>query len=320
VSSDDDPLDRAPLCVLVGPTASGKSELALAVAERAGAEILSMDSMQVYRGMDIGTAKPSATERARVRHHLLDLVEPDESYDGRRFLEDARRAVAEILERGGRALFVGGTGFYLAVLLRGLFDGPEADTDLRARLERQREERGAQRQHAELQRVDPAAAERIHPHDAKRVVRALEVWEQTGRRLSDWQSEWGLQDSERVRRARLVGIRREDAELEERIRDRAARMLDAGWREEVLALRDRGGLGQTACQALGYAEVLEWAEGRLAREEVLERITLITRQFARRQRTWTRKFPIDWIEVVADEAVPDEGRVRRALQTFGWDA
>ncbi len=313
-----DPLDRDPLCCLVGPTASGKSALALQVAERAGAEILSLDSMLVYRGMDVGTAKPGPDERLRVRHHLVDLVGPSERYDVARWLADARAALADVRSRGARAFFVGGTGFYLAALLRGLFEGPPTDLALRKRLEERRLAIGAEAFHAALALVDAHAASRLHPRDAKRVVRALEVYEQTGRTLSQWQRQWAEGPTPRAARARLAGLRVPDAELDRRIRERAREMLDRGWLQEARALREREPLGPTAAQALGYAEVLELADGRIDEAQALERIALRTRRFARRQRTWYRKFPITWLDAPATNAE----RVRlaeRVLEIFGWD-
>lgn len=310
----EDVLDREPLRALVGPTASGKTALAIELAERVGAEILSLDSMLVYRGLDLGTAKPDAADRARVRHHLLDLVSPAERYDVQRYLADARAALADIHARGRRALFVGGTGFYLAALLRGLFEGPAVDPELRARLEARAAERGAGPLHAELAAVDPESAGRLHPNDVRRVIRGLEVLEQTGRPLSDWQREWGAAPTPRVERARLVGLALETPELDRRIRARTKAMLDAGWREEARAVSAGPGFGPSARQALGYAEVLAWADGAATREETEERIVLRTRQFARRQRTWYRKFPVRWLD-------PDDPAIAEAaLEALGWPA
>ena len=217
-----DPLDREPLRCLVGATASGKTALALEVAERTGAEILSLDSMLVYRGMDIGTAKPTPAERARAPHHLIDLVEPTERFDTRRWLRAARQALEDIHARGRRALFAGGTGLYLAVLLRGMFEGPPVDPAVRAAVAARAEAGGAAALHAELAERDPAAAERLHPNDLRRVSRALEVLEQTGRTLSDWQREWRERPSPRERRARIVGLELPRETLAQRIRTRAA--------------------------------------------------------------------------------------------------
>jgi tRNA dimethylallyltransferase len=308
--SETDPLDREPLWCLVGPTASGKTALALDLCEELGAEVLSLDSMLVYRGLDVGTAKPSLEEQARVRHHLMDLVCPSEPYDVQRYLGAAREALDDIRSRGARGLFVGGTGFYLAALLRGLFEGPPVDRDLRTRLEGEREVVGAEAFHQRLGRVDPEAAQRLHPNDGRRVVRALEVLEQTGRTLTDWQDDWNVEPGPRQERARLVGLSVEREVLEERIRARAAIMLDQGWREEAVAVRDGPGFGPSAVAALGYEEVLAWEKGELTREEALERIAVRTRQFARRQRTWYQKFDVTWIPADAHDLLD------RALTVF----
>ena len=293
--SETDPLDRQPLWCLVGPTASGKTALALDLCEELGAEVLSLDSMLVYRGLDIGTAKPSKCEQARVPHHLMDLVCPSQPYDVQQYLAAAREVLSDIQRRGARALFVGGTGFYLAALLRGLFEGPPADRDLRARLVGEREVVGAEAFHQRLAQVDPEAANRLHPNDGRRVVRAVEVLEQTGRTLTDWQDDWNAEPGPRQKQARIVGLSVEREVLEERIRARSAIMLDQGWRAEAVAVRDGPGFGQSAAAALGYEEVLAWDAGELTREEAEERIAVRTRQFARRQRTWYQKFDITWI-------------------------
>jgi tRNA dimethylallyltransferase len=310
--TDDDPFAGWTLRALVGPTASGKSALGLAVAERAGAEILSLDSMLVYRGLDVGTAKPGPAERARVRHHLIDLVEPAERYDVQRYLQDAREAVRELRARGARGFFVGGTGFYLAALLRGLFEGPPVDAARRARGEERARRAGTEALHAELARVDPASARRIHARDTKRLVRALEVFEQTGRALSTWQREWGWHGAARpAQPARIVGIDVASAELDRRIAARAEAMLAAGWADEATRVRAGPGFGASARQALGYREVLALADGRIERAECLAQIALRTRQFARRQRTWLRKLPVArWLPPDADPA--------DVLAAFGW--
>ncbi len=308
-----DPLGGTPLAALIGPTASGKSAVALLVAESCGAEIVSLDSMQVYRGMDVGTAKPDAEERARVAHHMLDLADPSERYDVTRFLADLAAALADVRARGKRALFVGGTGFYLKVLSAGLFRGPDVDPALRAGLEARARTDGPLSLHAELVRADPRSAAKLHPNDVKRVVRALEVWRQTGRPLSAWQTQWGSGASTP---RTLVGLEVAVPELDRRIARRAETMLAAGWPAEAARVRDTTGFGPTAIQALGYAEALAVHDGALAPSEAAARIALATRQFARRQRTWYRKFPdVAW--VAAENRAPADlaDEVRRAL---GW--
>jgi len=301
---------------LVGPTASGKSDLALAVAEAAGWELLSMDSMQVYRGMDVGTAKPDAAMRARVPHHLLDLVGPQAEFDVTEWLRAAERTLERLAARGRTALFVGGTAFYLKALVQGLFDGPDVDEALRAELEQRARDLGPVALHAELAAVDPRSAERLHPHDVRRVVRGLEVWRQTGRTLSDWQREWHPGDARPAGRPhRILGLRAPVEELDRRIRARCRAMLDGGWPEEARAIREGPGFSATSRQALGYAEVLRMLDGELDREACEEAIGLRTRQFARRQRTWLRGFAgIDWLPApTSGERAATPERIAAAL-------
>jgi tRNA dimethylallyltransferase len=297
--SDPDPFRPfEPLDFLVGPTAVGKSELALALAAELGAVIVGLDSMQVYRGMDVGTAKSTAAERARVPHACIDLVDPSEAYDVSRYVEDALAALAGARAEGKRALFVGGTGLYLRALVQGLWRGPRTDPALRARWNARAEAEGSPALHAELARVDPASAVRIHPHDRKRVVRALEVREQTGRPFSEWQREWGRPGEDaQPRVVRLIGLDLPADVLAARIAARTRAMLALGWVEEAVRIRDSTGFGPTAIQALGYREVLAHAAGELSLEACEARIAQLTRQFVRRQRTWFRSFPaIRWLD------------------------
>ncbi|MEM7308626.1 MAG: tRNA (adenosine(37)-N6)-dimethylallyltransferase MiaA [Planctomycetota bacterium] len=307
-----------PLFFLIGPTAAGKSALALEVAERAGAEILSLDSMQVYRGMDVGTAKPSAAERARVPQHLIDLVEPTERYHAHRYLEDAARAWHAVRERGRPALFVGGTGLYLKALTHGLFEGAPHDPELREDLNLRAAAEGSPALHAELSAVDPAAAARIHPNDAKRVVRGLEVFRGSGRRLSELQEEWKRAADGRPRT--VVGVTPAPERLEQRIRARTRAMLAAGWIDEVRALLAAGGFGPTSAQALGYPEIRAHLAGELDAAELEAAIALRTRQFARRQRTWFRSFPETvWVDPEPDrEAVNAKRAPEQVLQALAW--
>jgi tRNA dimethylallyltransferase len=323
-STPDDPLlfAREPLCALVGVTGSGKSAFGVELALRAGAEVLSLDSMLVYRGLDIGTAKPTLAERRGVRHHLFDLVDPGERYDVSRYLGAARVALHDVQQRGPRALFVGGTALYLRALTHGLFASPPHDPQLRAELERRAVELGPLALHAELAGIDPPAAARLHPHDTKRLVRALEVWRQTGRTLSEQQREWRAEGATHGagavgRPRRLVGIAIETAELDQRLVERTVQMLERGWAEEALAA-ETAGLGPSAVQALGYADVLEYAHGRIERAECVRRVALRTRQFARRQRTWLRKYPeILWLAAPRSESERAHA-VGHALAHWGW--
>jgi tRNA dimethylallyltransferase len=281
-------MTRPRLVCLVGPTASGKSALALALAEQLGAEIVSADSRQVYRRLDVGTAKPGAAERARVRHHCLDLVEPEEPFDAARFRLAAADAITDIVHRGRVALVVGGTGLYLRALLRGLCPAPPRVPALRATLGQMIASRGAPAVHRGLAALDPAAAQRIGPHDAVRIVRALEVGLATGRRLSDWQAAHGF--AETPYDALTIGLVRPVAELDARIAARARAMLAAGFLDEVGTLRNQGLGAQTpGLRAVGYPEMLAWLEGRCNGEEALAATVRATRRFAKRQRTWFRR-------------------------------
>jgi len=281
--------------ILTGPTASGKSELALELTERMDAEIIALDSMTLYRGMDIGTAKPSLADRARVPHHLIDVLDPWESGNVAWWLREAARCTREIEARGKQVLFVGGTPFYLKALLQGLFDSPPVDPEIRARLEKEAELDGAAALHARLAAIDPASAARLHPNDIRRVVRALEVWELTGKPLSSWQQQgwWGetpAAESEEFPRCLVVDVDRQI--LYDRINQRVLRMIEAGWIEEVRKLRDLPrSPGKEASQALGYAELLAVIKGRESLEQAVATIQLRSRQFAKRQLTWFRSLP-----------------------------
>jgi tRNA dimethylallyltransferase len=288
----DDP--AAPLLGLLGPTASGKSELGAALAQSLGLEVLSLDSMLVYRGLDIGTAKPSLESRARVPHHLIDVADPRQRFDVSRYLELAQAAERDLAARGRRGLYVGGTAFYLRALTHGLFEGPPHDPELRARLELRAAEQGLTALHADLARIDPESARRLHANDRKRVLRALEVFEQSGRPLSEWQRQWRLAGAEAPGRPRvLLGL--EPPDLEGRFRPRVEAMLRAGWLAEVAALEAQGAFGPTASMALGYPLARAHLAGQLSLAELLEGTALATRQFARSQRTWLRRYPeIRW--------------------------
>lgn len=272
---------------LTGPTACGKSALSLALAERLGAEILSLDSMAVYRGMDIGTAKPSAAELSRVPHHLIDLVEPDAEFSIAEYIAAAHRAVDDIRARGREPLFVGGTPLYLKALLRGLFVGPTADWEFRRRMEAEAAERGEQHLHARLAEVDSEAAARLHPRDRRRIVRALEVFAQTGQTLSSQQQQF-----DRARSAgecRCFVLDRPREELIARIDARVEVMFAAGLVEETRQLlATHSTLSRTAGQAVGYREAIEHLRGEQELPATVDLVKLRTRQFAKRQMTWFR--------------------------------
>jgi tRNA dimethylallyltransferase len=275
--------------VLTGPTGSGKSRLALELAPLLGAEIVGMDSMTLYRGMDVGTAKPTPEERRLVPHHLIDVLEPWQPASVAWWLGRAAECCRDIEARGRRALFVGGAPLYLKALLHGLFDGPPADEGLRARLAEEAARDGRPALHARLAGVDPAAAARLHPNDVRRVVRALEVWELTGRPLSAWQTQW---QGPPAAAPRCVWVDRPRAELYRRIDARAREMVAAGLVEEVRALRSSPRpISREARQALGYKELFAYLDGEGTLEEAVGRIQARTRQFAKRQLTWFRHLP-----------------------------
>lgn len=278
-----------PLWVVTGPTASGKTALALELAARTGREILSMDSMAVYRRMDIGTAKPTDAEQARVPHHLVDLVEPSETFDTARWCKLAEERLAALRDRGKQALFVGGTPLYLMAFFKGMMEGPEADPELRRRLEeREREAPGTL--HEELSARDPDAADRIHRKDTRRLVRALEVLELTGQTISSQQEQF--EQAGWQRDCRVVWITRDRDELHARVKARTEQMLDAGLVEETRAIRDDGGFSRTAGAAIGYAECLDHLRGRWKdRTELRNRIRRNTHKLIRRQTTWLRRLP-----------------------------
>ncbi|MFM7077711.1 MAG: tRNA (adenosine(37)-N6)-dimethylallyltransferase MiaA [Planctomycetaceae bacterium] len=274
--------------ILAGPTASGKTSLGIRLAERIGAEIVSVDSMAVYRGLDVGTAKPGEAERARVPHHLVDVADPGEAYSVARWLADVAAALERIRRRGRAVLFVGGTPLYLRALRDGLAPLPGAIPELRRRLAAEAEREGSPALHARLAAADPVAARRIHPHDLKRIVRALEVVEATGAPIPVAAA--APPHPAFARRMMILDVPR--ALLAARIDRRVERMFAGGLVEETRrALEGPGGIGPTAGQAAGYAEAIDLLAGRIGPEEAVRRTQARTRQLAKRQRTWLRSFP-----------------------------
>lgn len=275
--------------IITGPTGSGKTGLGVHLAERLNGEIISMDSMALYRGMDIGTAKPGKEDQQRIRHHLIDVLNPWESSSVAWWLKEAERSARDILNRGKKVVLVGGTALYLKALLYGLFKGPPEDPEVRQRLNREAESFGKQALHARLHAIDPATATRLHPHDVRRIVRALEVWELTGEPMSGWQRQW-RKPLQQTPAAWWIDLPRQ--ELYARIDGRVARMFDAGWVEEVRGLQGLlHPLSREAQQALGYKEIIEHLSGRLNLAETMDLVRTRTRQFAKRQLTWFRHLP-----------------------------
>jgi len=270
---------------IVGPTASGKTALGLELAERLGGEIVSADSRQIYRRLDVGTAKPTAAERARVPHHCLDLVDAGESFDVARFRAAAAAAIAAIAARGSVPLVVGGTGLYVRALLRGLCPAPPRARALRAELEATVAAAGSAALHQRLVALDPTTAARVAPRDTVRIVRALEVALATGVPLSRWQAEHRF--AERPYDTLVIGLARPTAELDARIAVRADAMVAAGFLDEVRALAARG----VVVDAVGYREMLACVAGRTDLATALAATVRATRRFAKRQRTWFRREP-----------------------------
>lgn len=275
---------------LTGPTASGKTGLAIEIAPALNAEIIALDSMTLYCGMDIGTAKPTAAERQQVPHHLIDVLQPWESASIDLYLRLAHAAIADIRSRGKEVLFVGGTPLYLKAALRGLFDGPPADLSLRAELEQRAEREGNERLHRELTLVDPQAAAKIALADRRRIIRALEVYQLTGQPISSFQTQWGEVINPNVRVACLDWPR---PQLRERVAVRCEAMLASGWIEETRTLLTHCAAhgmppSREALQAAGYREIMEVLSGTTPGDDLLDRIVLRTRQLAKRQMTWYR--------------------------------
>jgi tRNA dimethylallyltransferase len=277
------------LVVIVGPTGAGKTRLALDLAERCGGEVVSADSQQVYVGMDIGTGKATAEERARVPHHVLDVVRPDEDMTAARFIELADRAIADVAARGKVVIVCGGTGLYVRALLLGLFDGPPASPEVRAELTAIAARDGTAALHAELTRVDPIAAAKIDPNDTKRTIRALEVFRLTGEPMSTHQARHDHRSMPMRYEVRAVGLSPEREDLYRAIEARVDAMLAAGLEREVLALRDQGFCPPLRSQqAIGYAELHDVAANTVSRERAIELIKRNSRHYARRQLSWYR--------------------------------
>jgi tRNA dimethylallyltransferase len=285
---------------LTGPTSSGKTTLAIAVAERLGAEIISLDSMAIYRGMDIGTAKPTREQRAQVPHHLLDVVEPTEPFSVSSYVLAAHAVAEDIRARGKRVLVCGGTPLYLKSLIRGLFLGPQADWEFRSAIESYLADHGGHALRERLSQVDPLLAHKIHPHDHRRMIRALEVAKVTGQPLSHWQEQFET-PADPIDFPVAV-LRLDRAWLHQRINQRVEAMLTGGLVDEVSGLlAQHGQLGRTAAQAVGYREVIDHLNAKTTLAETTVLIQAHTRQFARRQEIWFRGLK----ELIPVEVTPE---------------
>lgn len=292
---------RPPILVVAGPTATGKTGAAVEAALHLGGELIGADSVQVYRGFDIGSAKPTAEELRGVPHHLVDVLDPDEPIDAVAYARLADEAIADVAGRGLLPIVVGGTGLWLRALVRGLVDVPPVDAELRARLEAEADEVGSPALHARLAVVDPRAAEAIHPNDRVRVVRALEVWEQTGRPMGELRAAHALGAPRYP--TLFVALDLPPDVLARRIETRTRAMIDAGWADEVRRLLARWGPDVRPFGSVGYREMLEHVRDGVPIEETGRRIVRSTRTYARRQRTWLRNEPGIALRTTADRLV-----------------
>jgi tRNA dimethylallyltransferase len=317
---------KTELIFLIGATAVGKSAVATELARRIGGEIVSADSMQVYRGLDILSAKPSPAERRSIPHHLIDVACPFDRFDVAAYVRLAGEAVAGILSRGRMPIVVGGSGMYVRALLDGIFTGPGRDAALRDRLEKQAAEEGLAALYGRLKKLDPEAAGRIHPNDKKRIVRALEVYELTGRRVSSLQTEWrgspsppgdGVFFSAALgRRTSLFGLRRGREDVKRRIDERVEQMFSLGAVKEIEdILRMKIEPDGTIVQALGFGEIRGYLDGRCSLAEAKEMLKKNTRAYAKRQHTWfKRDARIRWFDLAPAE--PETETAERILQSL----
>lgn len=298
-----------PIVLILGPTAGGKTRLAIALAKAIGGECICADSMQVYRGMDIGTAKPTPEEQAQVPHHLLNVADPsDIGFTVDTWLNLAEQAIADIRSRGRYPIIVGGTNLYIKALLHGLFESPDPDPQLRQKLQ----EMDLDALRARLVEVDPTAAQRIHRNDRKRTTRAIEVYEQTGKPLSEHQSQW---ESDVIREdVCIIGLDYPPEQINRRINARVRQMIEAGLVDEVKSLYEAGALGPQSREALGYKQIIEHLQGACTLQEAIEQIKIRTRRYAKQQRTWLRRFRAypksTWLDA---EALTSEQQLEQAI-------
>ena len=302
------------MILILGVTASGKGRLAFDLAENMDAEIISIDSMKVYRRMDIGTGKPPKEARQRVNYHLIDVVEPSDSFSVGAFLDAASDAIEQIRNHKRAIVAVGGTALYIKSLLHGLFDAAGTDEQIRARLHARANAEGLGELHGELTKIDPVAADRINPNDARRIIRALEVYELTGKPISSFQKQW--ESPRKQSDWTIIGLRREKADTSSRINARVKKMIGAGLVDEVRALlAEEKPLSKQARCAIGYAEVIEHLDGRMDLQDAAELIKKNTRRLAKGQRTWFKTFQnVHWLDAEPDE--PDENILRGAMRVL----
>jgi len=292
---------RSDMILILGVTGSGKGRLAFELAKAVGAEIISVDSMKVYRRMDIGTAKPPVQARKEIQYHLIDVVEPSDSFSVGLFLDMAMAGVEQIKNRGKPVIAVGGTALYIKALLYGIFDGPGGDEQIRRQLQDRAEAEGLEQLYRQLQSIDPTAAENIHPNDAKRLIRALEVFQITGKPISSLQKQW--HPNQTAHDWTVIGLRRQKADASGRINSRVKTMMETGLVEEVKSLlAEDKPLGKQARCAIGYAEIIEHLQVGLSLQEVVEQVKKNTRRLAKNQRTWFKTFSgVNWLDIQPEE-------------------
>lgn len=292
------------MILILGVTASGKSQLGFDLARKIDGQIVSVDSMKVYRHMDVGTAKPSLERQKAVKHHLVDVINPDESFSVGTFLDMAEDAFEQIKADGKPVIAVGGTAMYIKTVLFGLFEGPGADEKIREKLKNQIETEGSWPLHDKLKKIDPAAAEKIHPNDQRRIVRALEVHEITGKPISSFQQQFDAPKP--LKDWTIIGLWREKEIESGRINLRVKKMVDAGLVDEVKSLLKNYTLSKQAASAIGYAEIIEHLKGNIELDKAIENIKINTRRLAKGQRTWFKTFKdVNWIDC-AEDTSPEE--------------
>jgi len=289
------------MILILGVTGSGKGRLAFDLAEHLDAEIISIDSMKVYRRMDIGTAKPPKEARQQIKYHLIDVVEPSDSFSVGAFIDTASDAAEQIKNSNKQIIAVGGTALYIKSMLYGLFDGAGTDEQIRVELQERAEVKGLAELHRELTKIDPAAAERINPNDAKRIIRALEVYQLTGKPISSFQKQWEHHQTQHD--WTIIGLRREKADASSRINKRVKKMISAGLVDEVKSLlAEEKPLSKQARCAIGYAEIIEHLNGKISLDDAIESIKINTRRLAKGQRTWFKTFQnVHWLDITEDE-------------------
>lgn len=298
------------MILILGVTASGKSRLGFDLAKSIGGQIVSVDSMKVYSHMDIGTAKPSLERQKAVKHHLIDVINPDQQFSVGTFLDLAEAAFAKITSENASIIAVGGTAMYIKAMLFGLFDGPPADDEIRKKLNQQIEAEGSWPLHDKLSKIDPAAAERIHPNDKRRIVRALEVFQLTGKPITSFQQQFTAAKPRGD--WTIIGLRRPRDVESQRINARVKLIAEMGLVDEVKTLLENYTLSKQAASAIGYAEIIDHLNGNLDLDKTIENIKVNTRRLAKGQRTWFKTFKdVNWID--CDQDTPPEEILEKAL-------